>query len=143
MAPVLQRPVTVAVGVLLGLLLLSQVTLVIRSHSPHVLQIVLVIFGWIPFRVLLQDLDNLPPAFMTDTFPRSIILGPARLLGIISFQPLLELFSRHVDRVVEVFNDILIAFDHGDGSSCELPCEEQRLVVLGWTGRHPREFALR
>jgi hypothetical protein len=97
--------------------------------------------------------------FMTDTFPRAIILGPARLLGIISFQPLLELFSRHVDRVVEVsvfmseagsmacaassLNDILIAFDHGGGSSCELPCEEQRLVVLGWTGRHPREFALR
>jgi hypothetical protein len=85
--------------------------------------------------------------FMTDTFPRAIILGPARLLGIISFQPLLELFSRHVDRVVEVsvvlseaasmayaassLNDILIAFDHGDGSSCELPCEEQRPVVSG------------
>jgi hypothetical protein len=40
-------------------------------------------------------------------------------------------------------NDNLIAFDHCDGSSCELPCEERRPVVLGWTGRHPREVALR
>jgi len=62
MTPVLQRPVAVAIGVLLGLLLLSQMTLVISSHSPHVLQIVLIIFGWILLWVLLQDLDNLPPA---------------------------------------------------------------------------------
>ncbi len=74
MTPVLQRPVAVAVGVLLGLLLLSQMTLVIRSHSPHVLQIVLVIFGWVLLWVLSQDLDNLPPAMgvVSSWRPKSI-----------------------------------------------------------------------
>ena len=85
--------------------------------------------------------------FMTDTFPRAIIFGPARLLGIISFQPFLELFSRHVDRVVEIsvllsgvasiayaassLNDILIAFNHRDGSSCGLPCGEHETCGFG------------
>jgi hypothetical protein len=59
MAPILQALVAVAVGVLLGLLLLCQMTLVIRSDLAHMRQVVLVVLGRVLLGILFEDLDDL------------------------------------------------------------------------------------
>jgi hypothetical protein len=62
MAPVLQRAIAVAVGILLGLFFLRQVTLVVGGNPSHVLQIIRIIFGGILLGILFQDFNNLSPA---------------------------------------------------------------------------------
>lgn len=62
MPPVLERLVALAVGILLCLLLLSEVTLAVGDHTTHVLQIIFVVARPIPTGVVLQDFDDLPAA---------------------------------------------------------------------------------
>lgn len=59
MTPILQALIAVAVGVLLGFLLLGEMPLVIGGNFAHVIDVVLVISGWVFLGILLQDLDNL------------------------------------------------------------------------------------
>jgi hypothetical protein len=58
--PVLQALVRIAFRVLFGLFLLGEMTLVVSGHLPHVSDIIVVVFGWVFFRVLPQNLDDLP-----------------------------------------------------------------------------------
>lgn len=60
MSPILQRSIRVAIGVLFGLLLLRQMTLVVCSDSAHVLEVILVILGWVLLRILFQYLNDFP-----------------------------------------------------------------------------------
>ena len=59
MTPVLQRLVTFALGVLLGLLLLSQVPFVVTDHLSHMAKVLFVVLRWILLRILLQNLNDL------------------------------------------------------------------------------------
>lgn len=58
MAPVLERLVAVAAGVVLGRLLLRQVPLAVHGDSPHVRHIISVVFARILLGVLAQDLED-------------------------------------------------------------------------------------
>lgn len=71
MAPVLQRAIAVAVGILLRLLFLGQVTVVVGGHLSHVWQIIRLIFGGIPAWVLFQDFNNLSSAVKSQHQPET------------------------------------------------------------------------
>ena len=70
MAPVFQALIALAVGILLCLFLLGQVSLAVRGHSPHMINVILIVVAWVFLRILLQDLDDL-----ATTEPRSINVG--------------------------------------------------------------------
>lgn len=69
MSPILERLVALAAGVLLGLLLLSEVTLAVSDHTPHVLKIIFIVARRIPTGVVLEDLHDLPSAGMFLSVP--------------------------------------------------------------------------
>jgi hypothetical protein len=116
--PILQGLVAIGVGVRLGLLLLSQVSLIIGCDTSHMGDVVLVVLGRVFLWILLQNLDDLTPASdsqhaslrfngialpsVTDTFARTSVVAPTRLFGRVALQPVFELFSRHVDCGIEV-----------------------------------------
>jgi hypothetical protein len=118
MPPVLQRLITIGIGVRFGLLFLGQMPLVVGRNTSHVRDIILVIFGGVFLWVLLQDFDNFASASdnqhevptgrgialpgMTYTFAGTCIVAPTRLFGRVTFQPVFELFGRHVYCGVEV-----------------------------------------
>ena len=106
MPPILQRLITLALGVLLRFPLLCQMPLVIRHHLAHVGNIFLFILVGILLGILLQDLDDLATTvsagslavfllvagcrhssrlstlpFMADTLTGAVALAPAGLLG--------------------------------------------------------------
>lgn len=60
MPPILQRLVALAVGVLLCLSLLSEVTLAVTHHTSHVLKVIFIVARPVSTRVVLKDLYNLP-----------------------------------------------------------------------------------
>ena len=62
MTPIFQRLVTFAVGVLLGLLLLSQMPFVVTDHLSHMAEVIFVVLGWILLRIFLQNLNDLTTA---------------------------------------------------------------------------------
>ena len=74
MAPVLQTPRGLAIGILLRLLFLRKVPLAVRDHTPHVRYVVLVIMLGVLLRVLLQDLDDLAPTSQVQK-QRSVLNG--------------------------------------------------------------------
>jgi len=61
-APILQRLIASAIGVLLRCLLLSQMTLVVGSNTSHMVDIFIAVFRRVLLRVLFQDLDDLAAA---------------------------------------------------------------------------------
>ena len=60
MAPILQRLVALTVRVLLGLFLLSKMSLVVAYYLSHVAKVLFIVLGWILLRILFEDLDDLP-----------------------------------------------------------------------------------
>jgi hypothetical protein len=70
MTPVLQALVAVAVGVLLGMFLLSQVALIICGNSSHMRDVVLVVFRRLLLWIFLQDLDNLTSTMHRSAHPQ-------------------------------------------------------------------------
>lgn len=53
--------VTFTVRVLLCLLLLRKMALAVCDHLPHMVDVILVILFRVLLRILLKDLNNLPP----------------------------------------------------------------------------------
>ena len=66
MSPILETLIAVTVGILLSFLLLSKVSLVVCGNSAHVSDVILVVLGRIFFRILLQDLDDLPTTVLVN-----------------------------------------------------------------------------
>lgn len=93
-APVLQALVAIAIGVLLGFLLLGKMSFVIRCHLPHVRDVVFNVLGRVLLGILLQNLDDLPtttsltaiklhgeyPTSHGRRFPRSAYHGSSQTL---------------------------------------------------------------
>ena len=118
MAPILQRLVALAVCVLLGFLLLGEMTFAIRCHSSHMRNVVLVVLAWILLWILFQYLHDLAATtdisteatsksstwspLMPKGLSRAIALRPSGCLRLFAFQPFLQLVRCHVDKSVEV-----------------------------------------
>lgn len=62
MTPVLQALVAIGIGVLLCLLFLRQMSLIVRSHPPHMRKIILIILRRFFLGILLQNLNDLTAA---------------------------------------------------------------------------------
>lgn len=58
MAPVLQALVRIALHVRFGLFFLSNMSFVVSCDLSDVRNVILVVFGWIPFGVLLEELAD-------------------------------------------------------------------------------------
>jgi len=63
MTPILQRFVTLAIGILLSLLFLSKMTLIISHHAAHMINIRVTIFGRIFVRIMRKDINDFSAAF--------------------------------------------------------------------------------
>jgi hypothetical protein len=101
MSPIFQALITLAIRILLGLLFLCQMPLAISNHLTHVIDIVLFVLAWVFVGIVLQDGDNLTSRLMSHCLSTSIIFGPARRSGVLTAEPVLELFSTHIDDLVE------------------------------------------
>ena len=62
--PVLQRPSTLRVRVLLCFALLRQVALVVRDDLAHVREVVFVVLAWVLLWILLEDGNDLAAALI-------------------------------------------------------------------------------
>jgi hypothetical protein len=58
MSPVLQALVAVAVGIFLGVLLLSEMAFVVCGNPTHVGEVILVVFRRLFLRILLENLND-------------------------------------------------------------------------------------
>lgn len=96
MPPVFEGFVALAVGILLGLLFLGQMTLAIRDHLAHMPEVRLIISRGVPIWVLLENINNLAAAVRIGRFKTPLALRHHRfykfksrsLVGICSSVPL-------------------------------------------------------
>jgi hypothetical protein len=76
------------------------------GYPPHVVEVILGVVGL----VLSEDLDDLAARLV------ALGLAPAVLLadrfGLVGFKSLLKLLRVHVDRLVELLDDLLVALGH-------------------------------
>ena len=60
--------------------------------------------------VLSEDLDNLAARLVALGLAPAVLLTD--LFGLVGFKPLLKLLRAHVDRLVELLNNLLVALGH-------------------------------
>lgn len=94
---------------------------IVRRNTSHVFDVFIAILGRVLFGIPFENLDNLPTTvgvsqrlmrarlherhsvpLVANTFTRTIILGPASALRLVSLEPFLKLFRGHVDGIVEI-----------------------------------------
>jgi hypothetical protein len=102
MPPILQTLVALAVRILLRFLFLREVSLAVCHHLPHMIDIVLLIAVRILLWVLLQDSNDLASRIVPDGLAAAVVLRPAGASGLFAPEPVLQLFRRHVDELVEL-----------------------------------------
>ena len=66
---------------------------------------------------------------MTDRL--SVLLLLSGVLRILGLQPALELFDAHVDILIELLNDLIVAFDHFGYSALEIASVARYQAVDG------------
>lgn len=101
-APVLQIIVALTLGVLFGPFFLRYMSLAVRDHLSHMVNIILLIFAWMLLRVLRQDGNDAAPGLVPNRFAIGGVLRPARALGFLAAKPFFEFLGGHVDNVVEL-----------------------------------------
>src|SRR5688572_25720510 len=105
MTPVEQRATPVAVPHV-ALRLLGLVAVDVADDPPHVVDIVPRVVGL----VLPEDLDNLSARLVALGFAPAVALTDR--VQLVSLEPVLQLLSGHVDRLVELLNHLLVALCH-------------------------------
>jgi hypothetical protein len=85
---------------------LGLVAVNIADDPPHVVDVLVGVVGL----VLSEYLYDLAARFVALGLAPAVLL--AYLLGIFAFEPLLELLAAHVDRLVELLHDLLVALGH-------------------------------
>src|SRR5215210_5579431 len=105
MTPVKQRVAPVGVlDVAFGLLALVAVD--VADDATHVINVVVSVV-----RVVLpEDLDELATRLVALGLAPTVLL--ADLLGLVGIEPLLKLLAAHVDRLVKLLGDLLVALGH-------------------------------
>jgi hypothetical protein len=94
-------------GVLdVALRLLGLAAVDITYDPPHVVYVVISVVAL----VLLKYLDDSAPWLVALRLAVVVLL--AYLLGLVGLKPLLKLFTAHIDRFVELLNDLLVALGH-------------------------------
>ena len=105
MPPIHQRIAPAAVLDVL-LRLLSLVAMNVANAPPHMVEVVLVNV----VVVLLEDLDDPAPRLVALRLAPIVALSDG--LRLVSFELLLELVGVHVDHLLELLADLLVALSH-------------------------------
>lgn len=113
MSPILQAFIALTVRILLRLLLLRKMSLTIRNHLSHMIDIVLLILALVFLRILLEYCNNLATGIVPDGFAASVIFRPACADGLFAAEPVLKLFRAHVDEFIKLSETFVIQANYG------------------------------